>query len=227
MLQYEMRCSWVIQFVIGRRRLLACGLLFSLMLTGCESTGGRYGVGAGHFDTVVLDAGHGAHDSGGRPRAGVNEKVLALDTSRRIADILRRNGMRVIETRRTDVFLPLGDRVAISNRYPNSVFVSIHYNWARRKGARGIEMFYYSRKSHRLAANILREALRAYPTENRSVKVSGFYVLKNNKRPAVLCELGFVSNAAENAKIQQAGVRQRLAERVAAGILSEQAGREP
>lgn len=201
--------------------------LASLLLASCQSTGSNYGPGAGSFDTVIVDAGHGAHDRGARACAGSPEKSLALDTARRLADCLRRSGFHVIETRTSDVFIPLGGRVAVANRTGRAVFVSIHYNWARRTGAHGIEIYYHSLRSKRLAANILREATRAYRTDNRGIKNRGFYVLRNNSRPAVLCELGFVSNPSDNAAVQNAGVRQRLAERVAAGIVAEQAGHRP
>ncbi|MGA9579295.1 MAG: N-acetylmuramoyl-L-alanine amidase, partial [Terrimicrobiaceae bacterium] len=94
-------------------------------LAGCISP---YKRGAGKFDTVIIDAGHGGHDRGGRAISGSPEKALALDTARRLAAILRRKGFRVIETRTHDVFVPLGSRVASSNSARNSIFVSIHYN---------------------------------------------------------------------------------------------------
>jgi len=207
--------------------LAAAFLMLALFLSGCESTGGRYGPGAGHFDTVIVDAGHGGHDTGARARFGSNEKHLALDTARRLAAILRKNGLRVIETRTGDYFVTLGNRVAISNRQSNAIFVSVHYNWSSRRGAHGIETYYYSARSARLAANIQRETMRVYRTDNRGIKQRGFYVLRNNKRPAVLCELGFVSNTTDNSSLQNPAVRQRLAERIAAGVLAEKAGRSP
>lgn len=182
---------------------------------------------AGHFDTVIVDAGHGGHDSGARAISGSSEKHLALDTARRLSRILRASGLRVVETRKADYFVPLDKRVAISNRSRNVVFVSIHYNWVRRSKPSGIETFYYSQHSSRLAANIQREVLKTSSALNRGIKWRGFYVLKNNKRPAVLCELGFVSNPSENRKVQSAATRQRLAEAVARGILAEKAGRNP
>jgi N-acetylmuramoyl-L-alanine amidase len=211
-----------------RRGVAALGAaLASWLLVSCQSPDTHYGPGAGAFDTVIVDAGHGAHDRGARACAGSPEKSLTLDTARRLADCLRRSGLHVLETRTSDVFIPLGGRVAVANRTGRAVFVSIHYNWARRTGANGIEIYYYSLRSKRLAANILREATRAYRTDNRGIKNRGFYVLRNNNRPAVLCELGFVSNPSDNSNIQNPGVRQRLAERVAAGIIAERAGCHP
>ena len=91
----------------------------------------------------------------------------------------------------------------------------------------GIEIFHFNPRSERLAANVLKETLRAYPTTNRGVKTARFHVLRNNRRAAILCELGFLSNPRDNSQVQKAAVRQRLAERIAAGILAERAGRSP
>ena len=193
-------------------------LLLAVIFAGCASP---YRQGAGPFNTVIVDAGHGGFDRGGRPVSGAPEKVLALDTAKRLANILRSKGFRVIETRTSDVFVPLGARTAISNRTGDSIFVSVHYNWAPRRGARGIEIYYYSPRSWRLASNVLRQTTRAYPTENRGVKHARFYVLRTNRRPAVLCELGFVSNPQDNRYLQNQTYRQRLAERIADGIVAE------
>ena len=201
--------------------------LAAVLLTSCESIGGKYGPGAGFFDTVIVDAGHGGHDQGAKSVSGAPEKALTLDTAHRLAAVLRSNGVNVIETRPGDFFVTLGGRVAISNKTSRAVFVSVHYNWTKRKGAQGIEIYYNDRRSMRLAANILKETLGVYHTNNRGIKNRGFYVLRHNQRPAVLCELGFVSCPGDNRNLQSAEVRQHLAEKVAAGILAERAGRIP
>jgi N-acetylmuramoyl-L-alanine amidase len=174
-----------------------------------------------------MDAGHGGHDPGARAVKGNHEKVLALDISLRVSRILRASGLRVVESRTGDYFVPLDKRVSISNRTRDSVFVSIHLNWARRSRASGVETFYYSSRSSRLAANIQREIVRPYGAKNRGIKPGRFYVLRNNKRPAVLVELGFVSNSNENNSLQKSAIRQKLAEAVARGILAEKNGRFP
>jgi N-acetylmuramoyl-L-alanine amidase len=209
----------------------ALAVLAAVFLAGCESTDSGAFRGrlqpTGFFDTVIIDAGHGGHDPGARAVKGSPEKYLALDTSRRIAEILRRSGLKVIETRKGDYFVTLDKRTQIANRTRNTIFVSIHYNWAKRAKASGVETFFCGPRSSRLAANIQREIRRPHGAIDRGIKFRQFYVLKNNKRPAVLVELGFLSNPAENAKVQDAAMRQRLAEAVARGILAERAGRNP
>lgn len=205
--------------------LLAC--LVAAILAGCESTGGKYGPGAGFFDTVVVDAGHGGGDQGAKSCRGLPEKALTLDTARRLAAVLRANGLQVIETRKGDCAVPLPSRTAVSNAAGRAIFVSVHFNWVKRSGPHGIEIYYNDPRSIRLAANILKETLGAYHTSNRGIKNRGLYVLRKNHRPAVLCELGFISSPGENRSVQSPEVRQHLAELVAAGILAERAGRTP
>ncbi len=206
-------------------RFYRCAIaLFLVFLGGCASD---YQAGAGNFNTVIVDAGHGGFDRGARSVSGVPEKDLALDTARRLTSVLRRNGFNVIETRKSDYFITLGQRVATSNSHGSSIFVSVHYNWSNRSAANGVEIYYYSPRSRRLAANILRQTAKVYPTENRGVKRRGFYVLRNNRRPSVLCELGFLSSSSDNRYLQNLSYRQRLAERIAAGIIAERQGRDP
>lgn len=179
------------------------------------------------FHTVILDAGHGGYDEGARSVRGLNEKHLALDVARRVKPILERHGFRVIMTRNSDVFIPLGGRTAVANRYPDSIFVSIHFNFTSRRAAAGFETYYYNPRYRRLAANILEELLDTYRCTDRGVKNARFYVLRNSRRPAVLLELGFLSNAYDNKFAQDPRHRQRLAEAIARGIMAERAGRRP
>jgi N-acetylmuramoyl-L-alanine amidase len=192
--------------------LAAVAALAALFLSGCAGPGG-----VGRFGTVVLDAGHGGIDKGARGIDGSLEKKYALDTAKRVERGLKRNGYRVIMTRRGDYFVPLPTRVAVSNRQRGAVFVSIHYNWARRSSAYGTETFHYSSRSYPLAANIQRELSRL--SNNRGVKRARFHVLRNNARPAVLVEGGFLSNPSEARKIRSPFYRQRLADAIVRGII--------
>lgn len=196
-----------------------------LILTSCKSM--DYYRGTGKFNTIVLDAGHGGYDMGGRAAFGANEKTLALDIVEKINTILCSKGYHVILTRSNDTFIPLGERTAISNHILNSIFVSIHINWSGNRRIHGLETYYYLPNSRRLAGNILREIGQVYPTPIRGVKFARFHVLRYNLRPAVLCELGFDSNRSENRLLQTAHHRQLLAEAVARGIIAEAEGRIP
>ena len=168
--------------------------------------------------TVVIDAGHGGHDRGGVPYQRIGEKGMTLDVSLRLKRILQASGYRVIMTRESDVFIPLGTRVAIANRNRGAVFVSVHFNSSRRAGANGIETYYYRGDSASLAASIHRNVVAGAPTENRGIRRRGFYVIRRTAIPAVLVECGFLTNPEEGRLAQNAAYRQKLAERIARGI---------
>src|SRR5438270_11217356 len=86
------------------------------------------------YTTVVIDPGHGGFDRGGIPSQRVPEKIMTLDVSLRLKPLLEKAGYKVVMTRNTDVFVPLGARVAMANSYPNPIFVCVHFNSSTRSG---------------------------------------------------------------------------------------------
>lgn len=168
--------------------------------------------------TVVIDAGHGGHDRGGIPGQRVAEKDMTLDVALRLRNVLSASGYRVVMTRSTDVFVPLAGRVAIANSYRNAVFVCIHFNATGRRGASGIETYFYSRDSLPLASAIHYYVVGGAPSDNRGVRRRGYYVLRKTNIPAVLVECGFLTNPTEAAYAQTASYRQKLAEEIADGV---------
>jgi N-acetylmuramoyl-L-alanine amidase len=90
---------------------------------------------------VVIDAGHGGHDPGAHGN-GLDEADLTLDVAIRVRDLLQKEGVEVVMTRDTDVFIPLEERTAIANRAGADVFLSIHANASRNKAAHGIETYF-------------------------------------------------------------------------------------
>ena len=175
---------------------------------------------ASAFDTVVLDAGHGGHDRGAAI-GYVYEKHLALDTARRVEEILRREGLKVIMTRSRDVFIPLADRAAVGNRYRNALFVSLHYNYNRSGSGAGAETYYYHATSKTLASYIQAYLVQRTRMADRGAKYASFHVIRNTTRnPAVLVECGFVSNPTERARMLTGEFRALIAEGVAQGILA-------
>jgi N-acetylmuramoyl-L-alanine amidase len=92
---------------------------------------------------IVIDAGHGGHDSGTLGPGGLEEKDVALDVALRLGRLLRRRlGADVIYTRDTDTFVPLETRTAIANKAQADLFISIHANSSPDPDARGVETYY-------------------------------------------------------------------------------------
>ena len=181
----------------------------------------------GQSRTIVVDAGHGGHDRGGVPGQRISEKDKTLDVAQRLKRILQASGYRVVMTRDSDVFIPLGTRCAIANAHPGATFVSIHFNCASRAGANGIETYYYRSDSAGLAQSIHRNVLSGAPSENRGIRRRGFYVLRRTAIPSVLVECGFLTNPTEGSLALNANYRQKLAEQIARGIQRQPAPTRP
>ena len=172
--------------------------------------------------TIVIDAGHGGHDRGGMPGQRVPEKEYALDVAKRLDSVLRDAGFRTVMTRRGDYFVTLSDRCNISNARSSAVFVSIHFNGAPNSDATGFEVYYYSgRESFALADRIMRKLVSYSGSPGRFVRSRPLYVLSHSRFPAVLCELGFLTNRYEAQRIATSSYRQRLAQAIGAAIKSQ------
>jgi len=94
--------------------------------------------------TIVVDPGHGGHDSGARGN-GYNEKDIALQVATKLANNLRQD-YNVIMTRNSDFFVPLDTRAKIGNDANADFFISIHLNSSSSSSANGTEVFYFSKK---------------------------------------------------------------------------------
>ncbi|NNB98093.1 N-acetylmuramoyl-L-alanine amidase [Corallococcus exiguus] len=105
---------------------------------------------------VVIDPGHGGHDSGAVGKAGTKEKEVALAISKKVADGLREKGLEVVLTRDDDTFIRLEDRAKLANEAHGDLFISVHCNSAATHKLRGIETYTLNtsadRYSIRLAA---------------------------------------------------------------------------
>src|SRR5579859_1931107 len=97
---------------------------------------------------IVIDPGHGGHDTGTIGPTGLMEKDLCLDVALRLGKIIEQHlpGADVIYTRADDTFVPLEERTNIANQAKADLFISIHANSSRDSGARGIETYYLNMK---------------------------------------------------------------------------------
>jgi N-acetylmuramoyl-L-alanine amidase len=197
------------------RIFLGAGLLTTFLASSAYAASGDSSP-----TTVVIDAGHGGFDRGGIPGQRVSEKDMTLDVARRLKSVLAASGYRVVMTRDSDVFVPLGTRTAIANSNRNAIFVSVHFNSATRGGASGIETYFYSRDSLALASAIHHYVVGGAPSPSRGVRRRGYFVLRRTNIPAVLVECGFLTNPTEAGYAQNASYRQKLAEEIAAGVRS-------
>jgi N-acetylmuramoyl-L-alanine amidase len=189
------------------------------------------------FNTVVLDAGHGGHDSGSKGVYGY-EKNYALAMVLVVREALIKRGFKVILTRSNDTFLTLQSRVALANKTPNSIFISIHFN-SGGSAASGIETFaltpqgsasslargggfsnsarignQFDSENIALATAVHAQVVHRFKLIDRGIKRARWTVLTGCNRPGILFEGGFVTNARECQLIASDQYRKALAEAI-------------
>lgn len=170
--------------------------------------------------TIMLDAGHGGSDPGAPNRHGPVEKTITLDTAQRVKRTLESWGARVIMTRTGDSYPTLNQRIASSDRADPNLFVSLHADSAKNTSAHGFTV-YVARKSSsasRKAAQNLERSLKASGISSRGVRKANFRVIADTDDPAVLVEMGYLTNPSEASRLSQPAYRQKLAEAIARGV---------
>jgi N-acetylmuramoyl-L-alanine amidase len=189
--------------------------------------------------TVVLDAGHGGHDRGALSPFG-DEKDFALDMVGRVGRKLGAAGLKVVQSRDSDVLIPLEARPALERGLRQRSFQYA----ARRRSAAGLEIFAIPRRARHqpdngslrpttastktamplepvnlvLATTLYQTVLGRLSSFDRGVKRARFVVLREATVPAVLIEGGFLTEPTEAAQIASADWRQQYANAIAAGI---------
>ena len=116
---------------------------------------------------IVIDPGHGGHDTGTIGPNGLEEKDLVLEVGRRLGKLLEtRLGSEVVYTRKNDTFIPLETRTAIANQQRADLFISIHANSSNDSAARGVETYYLNFTS---SADALEVAARENAVSEKSI----------------------------------------------------------
>ncbi len=104
---------------------------------------------------IVIDAGHGGHDSGTLGAGDIQEKDVVLDVALRLGKLLHdRLGAEIVYTRADDTFIPLETRTAIANKAQADLFISVHANSSQDSSARGVEVYYLNFTSDPEAMNV-------------------------------------------------------------------------
>ena len=180
--------------------------------------------------TITIDPGHGGSDSGAIGPHGLQEKNVTLPISKYLKSALENRGAKVVMTRTTDVDVygpnasgveELGARVNIANRNNSDVLVSVHINAFTNPSVGGIATYYYSKSGNdaRLAQKVQTQIANT-PGFNgdRGIQEGNLYVLRHSNMPAILVELGFISNPNEERALQSAQTQEDFANRIANGI---------
>ncbi|MBR5427779.1 MAG: N-acetylmuramoyl-L-alanine amidase [Clostridia bacterium] len=179
--------------------------------------------------TVILDPGHGGTDPGAASVDGaVLESLMTLDIANQAAEMLSERGIRVVMTRRDDVFVSLDERALITRKYSPDLFVAIHCDSEETGEAYGTHTFYYKNYSAPLAQSIQKYMAQVYgelyPGDAAADKGTKFYpfaVTRVEECPSVLVECGYLTNESNCAFINSAAGRIKIADAIVRGILEQ------
>lgn len=184
---------------------------------------------------IVIDAGHGGRDPGKIGHSGVAEKDINLEVSKRLATILGQMGAAVILTRDTDIDLSdssasgwrgkkrqdLSRRVGMANDRNADLYISIHCNAYPGKKEHGAQVFSQPKS---LESKVLAEAIQKKMTSllgntTRKAKQVDYFALRETKMPAVIVEIGFITNPTEDKLLQDPLYQSKVAYSIAAGVI--------
>ncbi len=175
---------------------------------------------------IFIDAGHGGTNPGAVGN-GVIESEVNLSVATQLAQDLRDMGYDVREYRTTNdenvispVAADLRKRAAEANNWGADYFISIHTNSSTNPAANGFETYVYNLNSTsaRLAESIQRSVIASLGMKDNGVRQANFSVLRNTAMPAVLVELGYLSNPTEAMNLNSSAWRTKIAAAIAEGI---------
>jgi N-acetylmuramoyl-L-alanine amidase len=190
--------------------------------------------------TIMVDAGHGGSDPGAI-NGSHKEKVYTLQIAKRLQTQLEKLGFRVIMTRTGDTYPTLQERAALCKKYKPDLYISIHCNSSTSKTPAGIETYRavpvggtetkgskvktekqsaneFDANSSRLAYEIQKGMLAATGGTDRGTRHQAIYVIGNASCPAVLVEVGYLSNEAEVKKIASPDYQNKIVSGILAGL---------
>ena len=146
---------------------------------------------------IFIDAGHGGKDPGALGSKS-KEKDITLDVALKLRDELLKKGYRVMLSREKDEYVSLAERSKKANDFGADLVLSLHCNAATNKEAAGTETLYKTEASKKIAEKIQAALVKALGTKDRGVVYrDNLYILNAVKMPAVLVEMAFISNEAE------------------------------
>ncbi|HCJ79493.1 MAG TPA: N-acetylmuramoyl-L-alanine amidase CwlD [Desulfotomaculum sp.] len=185
---------------------------------------------------ILIDPGHGGVDPGAVGKNEVLEKDIVLAVGHRLAAYLRQGGARVMMTREEDTDLSdpeitglyakkkqdLARRVALANHLQVDLMLSIHVNSFPDTNVYGGQAFYQPERpaSQKLAVSIQEELNRLIKNNDRvPLPNSHYYLMRQTKVPAVIVEVGFISNPRELLRLQNPAYQSKLAWSIYTGIV--------
>jgi N-acetylmuramoyl-L-alanine amidase len=169
--------------------------------------------------TIVLDAGHGGSDPGAQ-RGDIQEKEMTLAIVQQLQKRLEGQGFKIVMTRVDDTFVSLEDRVKLTNQIMPSAFVSVHINALESTSdIHGIETYFQTEQSRPLAEVIHSSLVNGLGVPDRGIRKARFYVINHTPVPAILAEVGFISNKEERDKLNSFDYQGKVADAISQGVM--------
>lgn len=156
--------------------------------------------------TIIIDPGHGGKDEGVSEN-GLIEKELCLDYAKALSESLESHGFKVVQTRNSDDFQTLQQRVGFDSETESTIFLSLHFNHEPSGNRHGLEIFTpldsleHARESA-ILANTMLASFKLSGLESNGIKQANYFVLSNAKSPALILELGFISSEDDRKQIK-------------------------
>lgn len=170
---------------------------------------------------VVVDAGHGGNDAGANS-GEIYEKNINLSIAKLVAAKLEAEGVQVVMTRDTDEYLYLEERTEISNEEEPDLFVSLHCNtYPADSSVYGMDYYFAEDRTDSafFAEHIMNVIKEHGDVRSRGVKEEDFFVTEYNHWPAVLIEMGFLTNPTELQNLNSADYQDLVATQLTEGII--------
>ncbi|MDO5374600.1 MAG: N-acetylmuramoyl-L-alanine amidase [Staphylococcus rostri] len=164
---------------------------------------------------IVLDPGHGGGDQGASSRTGKKtlEKDMTLKTGLELKKLLEQEGAKVKMIRKDDTYVKLKDRKATGD-----VFISIHNDALESPDANGATVYWYHKKQEALAQTLNASIQKKALLSDRGPRQENYQVLRQTKKPAVLLELGYISNPTDEILINDKNHRYIVESAVVDGL---------
>lgn len=170
--------------------------------------------------TIVIDAGHGGYDPGAVSlNKDILEKDVSLSTALLLRDRLKDAGTNVILTRSDDEFISLDQRVQTALNNNADAFISLHYDAIEPANSMsGTTTYYHMASDLELANTINRYLDQNGPLPNNGVRLANYYVLRTNRQPSVLLELGYMNNYIDTRHINTKAYQSAVVEAIYQGL---------
>ena len=168
---------------------------------------------------IVIDPGHGGDDPGAVVTfSEKHEADHTLTTALLLKKELENLGATVILTRESDKTVSLENRAQLSNREKANAFISLHFDSGPNSNASGTTGYYFTSTSENLAQTVNKYIARNLTLKSQGTKFQNFLVLRENKQPSILLELGYLNNPDDNKLIESTEYQENIAKSIVSAL---------